>query len=514
MIIRTAITEPLLSGISPQEVIYQVTVQLPELPSVIRYYDDFDDTLRSIFNPETQNIFELHYCGSKVLLAFDQFEASFAVLLKHLFLFLIAGEYSISSLRSVISSFSHISETELAGLLSIKPVEAKTWWAALRAKGYNSHVYPSLKALLRFLCAHHLCEWSPEHLDFISGLPLPSVDKYAAVRSGDVFLSVDEEAAIVHYLDNLAHGLTQSPHKLETGMLRKGGMLLCSYQFGMRPVQIASLTLRDVRVWDEDDEEIPAVHLTFRRVKQRSPSKALPLPRRVKRDWAAIIIEQHRRAKEKGLTGKHRFFEVNSANEVSAAIIALASEITGTEVSATDLRHTAAQRLVDAGASQEELAEFLGHSDITTGLVYYQTSANQAERVNKALGISEVYQRIAKIAHDRFISPDELAELKGEQQIAGVPHGIPIAGIGGCSSGQPACPYNPVTSCYGCRKFMPVTDLAIHQQVLEEMRGVVTFFVEASRGDSHSPAYLQLRRTISSIQQVIAELEEEPPKNA
>jgi len=207
-------------------------------------------------------------------------------------------------------------------------------------------------------------------------------------------------------------------------------MLLCSYQFGMRPVQIASLTMRDVRVWDDDNEKIPAVHLTFRKVKQRRSSKTLPLPRKVKRDWASIIIEQHRRAKEKGLTGEHRFFEANSANEVSAAIIALASEITGTEVSATDLRHTAAQRLVDAGASQEELAEFLGHSDITTGLVYYQTSANQAERVNKALGISEVYQRIAKIAHDHFISPDELAELKGEQQIAGIPHGIPIAGIG------------------------------------------------------------------------------------
>jgi len=511
MVITTAATHDLLSGLSPKEVIHQVVKQLPPLPMVIRYYDDFDDTLRSIPDPENQNVFEVHFYGTKTHIDFNEFGDDFGTLLKHLFLFLIAGEYRASSVSGMISCFSHITEAELARLLDIKPIEANTWWAAIRASGYHPKVYVSLKALLRFMSANHLCEWSPEYLDFISSLPLPSADKYAAVRTGDVFLSVDEEAAIVHYLDDLAHSLSQIPDRVDTVTLCKGGMLLCAYQFGMRPVQIASLSVRDVRIWDDDGEKIPAVHLTFRMVKQRSPSKALPLTRKVKRDWAPIVIEQHLRTKKKRLPGNHRFFEVKSAYEVSKAIATLASEITDADVCATDLRHTAAQRLVDAGASQEELAEFLGHTDITTGLVYYQTSANQAERVNKALGISEVYQRIAKIAHDRFISPEELAELKGEQQIAGVPHGIPITGIGGCTSGQPTCPYNPVTSCYGCRKFMPVTDLALHKQVLEDMRGVVAFFVEVSRGDNHSPAYLQLRRTICDIQQVIAELE---PPNA
>ncbi len=59
---------------------------------------------------------------------------------------------------------------------------------------------------------------------------------------------------------------------------------------------------------------------------------------------------------------------------------------------------------------------------------------------------------------------------------------------------------------------MPVADVELHKRVLGDMRGVVTFFVDASLGDSHSPAYMQLRRAISSIQQVIAELEE--PANA
>jgi hypothetical protein len=39
------------------------------------------------------------------------------------------------------------------------------------------------------------------------------------------------------------------------------------------------------------------------------------------------------------------------------------------------------------------------------------------------------------------------------------------------------------------------------------MREVVTFFDQSSRGNTRSPAYLQLQRTIAEIQAVIEELE-------
>jgi len=171
----------------------------------------------------------------------------------------------------------------------------------------------------------------------------------------------------------------------------------------------------------------------------------------------------------------------------------------------TELRHTAAQRLVDAGASEEELAAFMGHSDLNTGLIYFRSSVSQGERVNQVLGVSAVYQRVAKIAHDRFVSAKELTELKGDQQIGGVPHGIPIAGIGGCTLGQPSCPYNPIMSCYGCSKFMPVADSGVHKKVLEDLRGVMKFFYAASRAERGSPAF-QLEEMISSVQAVLNEL--------
>jgi hypothetical protein len=288
-------------------------------------------------------------------------------------------------------------------------------------------------------------------------------------------------------------------------------MLLCAYQFGMRPIQIAMVTLRDMRLREERGNLLPTVHLTFRMVKQRSASATKPLLRRVKSEWTPLFVAISRLALAQSKDSGDRAFGVQSANEASLRITSLLRSLLGGDATAFNLRHTAAQRLVDAGASQEELAEFLGHADITTALVYYETSANQAERVNKALGISEIYQQVARIAHARFISPDELAQLKESQQLGGAPHGLPITGIGGCTSGQPACPYNPIMSCYGCRKFMPIHDLPMHEKVLSDFRGVARFFHDASRGDSVSPAYLQLERTISEVQAVVNELENSIP---
>ena len=54
---------------------------------------------------------------------------------------------------------------------------------------------------------------------------------------------------------------------------------------------------------------------------------------------------------------------------------------------------------------------------------------------------------------------------------------------------------------------MPLYDKAMHERVLADMREVVVFFDQSSRGDARSPAYLQLQRTIAEIQAVIAELE-------
>jgi integrase len=484
--------------------------QMPSLPATIRYYDDFDDKLRSISSFNLQKNIVLYINGSTATIDFEQYDRDVEQLAKQLCVYFMAQDLAVSTIYNRLQSLYKVTRNELIQIIAAGPIGIKPLWGELLAnKSWNAHTYQALKGFLCLLAKNHLLGWSSSYSEFISKtLPLPGLDKYASVRSGDVFLTVEEEARLVQYFDDFVMLIGQNGTAIDFDRLKRTGMLLCAYQFGMRPIQIASLNLRDVRVWQESGEDLSvSVHLTFHMVKQRTQSAGHPLLRKVKHQWAAIVVALYQRLRSINSESSTRLFAVKSAREASQAIASLATGLVGRKISATDLRHTAAQRLVDAGASQDELAEFMGHTDITTGLVYFQTSPNQAERVNRALGISQVYQKVAQIAHDRFISKEEMAGLKGEHQIAGVPHGIPIAGIGGCASGQPACPFNPITSCYGCRKFMPLHELPIHQQVLQDLRGIVVFFNEASRGDANSPAYLQLQRTITNVQSIIAEIE-------
>jgi integrase len=481
-----------------------IAANLPALPSVIRYYDDFDDQLRSIQNPSIAERFSVHIDGRVVHIDFDTVPEHLAVLLKHVFLHTLGQGLAPSSAAKYTLGGRHLSKKDFIHLLDAGPTGVASFWMALSARRLPVDAYTCAKSILKLLCKYRLKEWSDSYLDVVAALPLPFKDKYAVVRSGEAFLSVDEEASVVRYLDEAAQRSTGS--ELGDTELQDVAMLLCAYQFGMRPVQIARLTFRDMRIRRQPDD-MPSVHLTFRMAKQRSSSATKSLLRRVKREWTAVFVELERRAQVEGLDAGIRMFGVESANEASHRIAVCLQSIMDGDATANTLRHTAAQRLVDAGASQEELAEFLGHTDSSTGLVYYETSANQAERINKALGISEIYKQVARIAHARFINPEELSKLKETQQVGGVPHGVPIAGIGGCTSGQPACPYNPVMSCYGCRKFMPIHNVGVHSKVLNDFRAVARFFHEASRGDAVSPTYLQLERTISEVQAIVNELD-------
>lgn len=482
---------------------------LPKLPRVVRYYDEFVDEIRTIERFSEENRFEVNHNGSKLRIDFGKFRGVRCQIIKGLFFYLVTSEFKMFTVYNYIVSLNNISEELLTELLLARPRIIKNSWAKLFAQhSNNAGVFRSVKALLVYYASFNMCGWSPAYSEFISRtLASPLTDKYAGIRSGDVFLSIEEEVCLVRYLDELSNQLNKDPFQIQNRELESSCMLACSYLFGMRPLQIAILTMRDFRIWKDANTDLLAVHLTFKMIKQKIKSKAFPLTRRINRDWIPLFVELYQRAKAKGKSGDVKVFEINSSNEVSSRISELATRIVGVEVSATDLRHTAAQRLVDSGANQEEVAEFMGHSDIRTCLVYYATSPTQAERVNKALGISPIYQQVVKIAHDKFISPNELARLKGDQQIAGVPHGIAITGIGGCSTGQPSCPYNPITSCYGCQKFMPVSDLELHQKVLTDLRCVVMQFEKSSRSEGQSPAFMQLNRTISHVQRVINELE-------
>ncbi len=489
---------------SDSKIIRDVVAKLPALPSLVRYHDDFDDTQRSIRNLAECSKVDIHYNGRAISLSFEHSSEDFATLMKHVLVLMLGKDLGPGTALDYLSSGKKIDAEMVSRLLAAGPLGISSVWVPFLALNHPRHTYNCAKATLHLLAKYRVNGWSEIYEDVLAALPLPFYDKYAVVRSGDAFLSVDAEAAIVRFLDEVADEC--SSRLLAEEVLQDAAMLLCAYQFGMRPVQIAMLTFRDVRIRLDRTERPGSVHLTFRMVKQRGKSAVRSLLRRVKLEWVPIFASLRDQAHSRGIDPGQRVFGVQSSHEAGRRIALVLRRLIGGSETAYALRHTAAQRLVDAGASHEELAEFLGHTDSTTALVYYETSSNQAERVNRALGISDIYQRVARIAHSRFIAPEDLAQLKGDQQIAGVPHGVVIAGIGGCASGQPACPFNPIMSCYGCRKFMPVQDIGMHSKVLADLRGIVRFFHSSSRSDSVSPAYLQLERTIAEVQAVVVEL--------
>ncbi|MBB4519844.1 hypothetical protein GGD68_008660 [Paraburkholderia fungorum] len=240
--------------------IEKVLAALPILPPVIRYYDDFDDCVRSISDPEDSGSFEYVYDGAKGAFDFARFGTTYGLLLKHVFAFVLGEDFSISTGLHTVTGGLHISRDEMASVLSATPTGILRQWMILRSRDLPMTAYSCVKTVLRMLCRHRLNGWSESYLEFLSGLPWPARDAHAGVRSGDVFLSVEEEACIVRYLDSIADQVATESGNAAGALpsaLDEAAMVLCAYQFGMRPVQIAKLQMRNVRIWHDGFVTLP-----------------------------------------------------------------------------------------------------------------------------------------------------------------------------------------------------------------------------------------------------------------
>lgn len=478
-------------------------LRLPPLPLVLVYEDDYSERVHKINVDEASDSATIFDSGEAHGINFKDFEPAVRSLVRN-FLLSSLLEYAPASILYFHRGLKRAGD-RISTVVSSEPESLLRQWASLTL-GLDAASVRALKSLLSFQCRFAIGRFDSRYSRLVSQLTEPRRDPYAVVRSGDCFISVEEEAAIVRWIDSQA----LNPSHLAKQQLRDACLVICSYQFGMRPKQLGVMRKRDlgVRVSPEDSSTIAT--LTFRTIKQHDANRMrIPLIRKVKREWAPLFA---RLMTELGGTSEGEYlFGYNSRRELSAGLIrTLDTILPGGGRNAYALRHSMAQRMVDAGASHEELAAALGHTYLKTGNVYFDVSANQAELVNKALGLSEVYRTATRIAIQGYISREELAYLKGDHQVAGVPHGIPLSGLGSCHTGQSSCPKNPIFSCYGCDRFLAVNDLKVHGDVLQALRTVVVDFFGAGRGETASPAFLQLQQTISDVKDVIADLETNP----
>lgn len=111
-------------------------------------------------------------------------------------------------------------------------------------------------------------------------------------------------------------------------------------------------------LYDQAERCVPAVghdeqtvHIRVHLLKQRGQARARTVVRSVQAGWTPIFLE----LLGEPLGAEEKFFG-RTPGEIGSLIKNLADELTGTAYSASDFRHTAAQRLVDGGASREEVS--------------------------------------------------------------------------------------------------------------------------------------------------------------
>jgi len=488
----------------------EAVASLPPLPSIVRYLDDYSDEWRTIRTPEASEKWSVQYDTLSASLSFSAFvDQSSRALAKH-FANYCLGNFSPGHTVQMITGLSKIPEKTtqhwlLEAVERIPSSWEEYWNHTLRHK-LSQKEAQSAKLFLRFLCEMNIGHLSPgDYAGFSGALTFDWGKHYKGVEAGTSVISIEQEQAIIEHLDEVARHLIRGI-EISDEALVKACLLSISYQHGLRPVQISRIEFKDLRIYEND--AAPIVHFTAHRAKKRTSNQKTIFTRKIKQDWSPLFAEYFARRKHGPvwLTSKtvsvSKLFTLPKSKIISS-IADVLEEATGERLTATNLRHSAAQRMADAGATIEEIAEFMGHSDHDTSLVYIEASPTQAETLNRAMSASPIYSKIAEIARNGTINKDELAEFPEDQQIGGMPHGISIAGIGACNLGQSLCANNPVLSCYGCRKFIPVSDTAIHQDVLESLREVVQHFFMESRGGNQSPAYRQLSSTLDAVQSVL-----------
>lgn len=476
-------------GRSPTQAIPLEQWVLPPLPPTVQY---FDKVKNKEFTVDTAlEEWVVYYVGNRLILKFSSFPERARPVLKR-----ACAHYLLASGTSAeVSKITRLYGVDVAELLETPVTDIKIWWARSGLASKISSAMPA-RRLLRWCIDAGLGHWSfasQSVLDRLSSTYLQD----SGIRDRSMVISVTSQAKITRLLDNKSRAVST----LSTTELRQFVALAWSFQHGMRPVQQITVDLSNVRLYTDIKGERQA-HLVFHKAKQREDAPA-PLVRQMKPEWVPLLDELVRRR----LSGPDTLERVLGFGFSGLLNYALAQALKAAGVAepltAYNFRHTAAQLLADAGQPRDLIQDFLGHSTANSAKAYITASTNQAEMLNNALGASKLYLNIESIAIGRFASIEEIEQAAQKNQIAGQVGTRPIAGLGLCSTGQPSCPYNPITSCYGCDKFIPSLDRRVHEEAISGMREQVLRFEHASMGEERSPAYVQLTRPIAVAQQTL-----------
>lgn len=466
------------------------TIQLPDFPAMVRYYDDFENQFRTLYNPKA-NLWVIFADGGEVLLNFDQISSSYRDVIKLAF----SEALTSKSTNTVISYFEVLNRMNIMirdqifeSAIKDHPLEFVRKWNNLFLAKLTRHTGVSVRHILHWFARWEVAQWRQADADLIRQLAGHELQKYRSVLEGEAGVNPRVASIIAEHLDTLVCNaeLDRIPDKV----LLSGCVLALCMQHGLRRRQIALIRPDDMVVVEDS-----SLHIRITFAKQRNENVGRTERRRIHDAWVPLFAEWKKRCQNPFLFGRPQ--------EIGVLVREATTAIAGVPLNASAFRHEGAQRLVDGGFSRETVSAYLGHTDVTAANHYFAAAPAQNDLVNAALGRSDVFRAVAAARRGDMITVRQLLSMPSDNQIAGVPHGIHITGIGACKSGQSLCARNPVLACYTCHKFLPLRDSAVHQDAKSKLESVVMSFAQPSSLDQVSPAMMQLRTTMNAIQNVI-----------
>ena len=216
---------------------------LPPLPAIIEYEDEYDEIFRSIKTRECWDEVAIHVSGESTIFRFNQIDPSVRELVRHYLLTnlqVVAPGTMVNYYRGIFA----VQASDIKLVACASPLEVKAVWPTLSAK-YPFQMMTALKSFMAFLCRCRFMAWSSLYADFVSySLSLQGKDPYASVRSGSCFLTIEQEAKLVRWIDSVAHGSST----IDLRNAEIACLIVCSYQFGMRPKQLGMIRNRNCSV--------------------------------------------------------------------------------------------------------------------------------------------------------------------------------------------------------------------------------------------------------------------------
>lgn len=386
-------------------------------------------------------------------------------------------------------------------LLATPAEKLRETWTTVLSHPLETNV---AKAVLKLACKAGAGHWRVVHMPLVKSLDTFVKEglrqNKRSIGKRERVASVDAQAAIVRVLDAAA-----SEDDLTDRQVEGAVALLITYQHGMRPVQALCLDVTHVRFFRDASDDLACV-LSFHAAKQ-TPGNEFELLRQVKPEWVPLVARLHATALAHG---RQRLFNATGPITFWDRAVVLCKRFSvQLDSTARSLRHTGAQTLADAGHDRASIQAFLGHKSAEAASHYIRASFKQAELINTALGASKLYNSLLDISTGSFVSADEIQLAPEDQQIGAVVGYRLVAGVGLCKAGQSSCAYNPVTSCYGCPKFMPSLDRESHVEAIEGMRDQVRLYLKQGISDE-TPAYRQLTRALAGAQQALTLIDDRP----